>query len=228
MKLAFTRSVVSVFVAALLLPSAIRAADHRIELLDEAAPVSEVGPKIAELLATTGVKIVRGTSRTVCEIWLCKQWSVDSLEPAAQFNYPFRQGQLMGAARFPRKGGDFRDQDVEEGVYTLRYAQMPVDGAHVGVSPTRDFLLLVAVDAEKSTDDLDYDTLAELSAEAVGSSHPGLLSMKKVADDGNKAPSIRHDEENDWWLARLAGKVKVGDEVKDLSIDLVVVGFTEE
>ncbi len=204
------------------------AADHRVEVVNEPAPADAVGPKTASLLSPTGVKIVRGSSRTVCEIWLCKEWSVNSLEPGPQFLYPFRQGQLVGVVRFPRDGGDFRDQEIAEGVYTLRYAQMPVDGAHVGVSPTRDFLLLVAVDDEQSIEDIEYDDLTSLSSDAVGTSHPGLLSMKKVEDDGKKAPSIRHDEEHDWWIARLQGKATAGGKSKDLAFDLVVVGYTDE
>jgi hypothetical protein len=212
-----------------LLPNAaVFAADHRVEVLNEPAPADVVGPKIASVLAPQGIRVVRGKSRIVCEIWLCKEWRVDSLKAGDQFLYPFRQGQLVGLARFPRKGGEFRDQDVAEGVYTLRYAQMPVDGAHVGVSPTRDFLLLVTIADEDSIDDIAYDDLTTASADAVGSSHPGLLSMKKVTDDGKKAPSIRHDEENDWWIARLQGIAKAGDKSMDLAFDLVVVGFSEE
>jgi hypothetical protein len=213
---------------ALLVATPVQAADYRIEVNSDPAPADAVGPKIGGLLSPTGFKIIRGTSRVVCEIWLCKEWTVDSLEPTGQFLYPFRMGQLVGVARYPRKGGDFRDQEIEEGVYTLRYAQMPVDGAHVGVSPTRDFLLLVAIDDEDSIDDIEYDDLAVVSSDAVGTSHPGLLSMKKVSGDGKKSPAIRHDEENDWWIVQLQSKAKAGDKVKDLAFDLVVVGFAEE
>ena len=229
MELTRNRVVLAFLALTFLIPtSAVFAADHRVEVLNEPAPADIVGPKIAGVLAPKGIQVIRGTSRVVCEIWLCKEWQVDSLKAGDQFLYPFRQGQFIGVARFPRKGGEFRDQDVEKGVYTLRYAQMPVDGAHVGVSPTRDFLLLVAIDDEDSLDDIKYDDLATVSADAVGSSHPGLLSMKKVTDDGKKAPSIRHDEENDWWIARLQGIAKAGDQSKDLVFDLVVVGFAEE
>jgi hypothetical protein len=212
----------------LLRNAAVSAADHRVEVVNEPAPADVVGPKIAGVLAPKGIRVIRGKSRIVCEIWLCKEWKVDSLKAGDQFLYPFRQGQLVGIARFPRKGGEFRNQDVAEGVYTLRYAQMPVDGAHVGVSPTRDFLLLVAIEDEDSLDDIAYDDLTTASAEAVGSTHPGLMSLKKITDDGKKAPSIRHDEENDWWIARLQGIATAGDKSEDLTFDLVVVGFTEE
>jgi hypothetical protein len=212
----------------LLLPVMASGADHRIEVVNEPAPADIVGPKMGSLLSPTGLKIVRGSSRTVCEIWLCKQWEVNSLEASTPFLYPFRVGQLIGVARYTRDGSDFRDQEVEKGVYTLRYAQMPVDGAHVGVFPTRDFLLLVAIDDEESIEDVEYDDLTMLSSDAIGSSHPGLLCLQKVTGDGKKGPSIRHDEEHDWWIARLQGTARAGDKSKELPFDLVVVGFSEE
>ena len=60
------------------------AADHRVEPLNETPPTDAVAPAIAELLNSTGFKVLRGESRTVCHIWLCKQWDTASGErPAA-------------------------------------------------------------------------------------------------------------------------------------------------
>ena len=120
--------------AVLSLPLLASAADHRVEALKEKAPAGVAAP-IAAQLSDTGVKIIRGTSRTVCEIWLTKQWDLKSLEAKGDVNYSFTPGQLIGVINYPRKGADFRDQQIDPGVYTLRYAQQPVDGAHVGTSP---------------------------------------------------------------------------------------------
>ena len=202
--------------------------DHRVEKLNEPAPQDEISKEIAGLLATTGTRVIRGTSRTVCDIWLCKQWDLKSLEPGADVNYPFVPGQLIGVARYARKGSDFRDQDIDDGVYTLRYGQQPVDGSHVGTSPTRDFLLLISAKNDKSAKTLNYETLVERSNEAAGSGHPCLLSMKRVQKETSKLPSIRNEEQHDWWIVRMASKAKAGDKSKDLPIDLIVVGQAAE
>src|SRR5262245_14902975 len=118
------------------------AADHHVEALAEAAPADAISPDIAALLNTEGVRLVRGSNRAVCDLWLCKEWPLTTFD-SGELLYPFEPGQLIGVVRYPRKGSDFRDQPIADGVYTLRYAQQPVDGAHVGTSPTRDFLLLV-------------------------------------------------------------------------------------
>ena len=202
------------------------AADYRVEPLDESAPADEISADVAATLAPTGVRVVRGTKTTYCDIWLCKEWAArEDFKPTAALLYPFTPGQLVGVVRFARKGSDFRDQDIESGVYTLRYGQQPVDGSHVGTSLTRDFLLLLRAETDQSADTLDYSALAKRSAEAAGSSHPALLSMQRVAEEPAESPAIRHDEEHDWWIVGLAGKTKGAT---GLRIEFVVYGIAAE
>ncbi|MCA9154683.1 MAG: hypothetical protein KDA38_07835 [Planctomycetales bacterium] len=204
------------------------AIDHRVEKLDEAAPADALSPEIAGQLAESGVRVIRGSSRTLCDIWLTKQWPLKSLEAGADLIYPFQPGQLIGVVRFDRKSSDFRDQEIEEGVYTLRYAQQPVDGAHVGTSITIDFLLVVKAEADKSAEPLAYKPLAEKSAAAVQTSHPGLLSLQRVPEEAGDTPSIREDEEKEWWIVRLTGKAAVEGKQSAMPIDLVIVGQATE
>lgn len=210
-------------ITSILAPTWLHAADHRIEPLGEQAPAEGVAPAMAELLNPAGLRVVRGESRTVCDLWLCKQWDVAAGERPQAVNYPFPPGTFIGIARFPRKGSDFRDQDIPEGVYTLRYAQQPVDGAHVGTSPTRDFLLLMPASKDLTPAAPDYRTMVTQSAEAAGSSHPLLLSLQRAEGDASTA-GIRHVEEPDWWIARLSGKTKTAT----VSLDLVVAGHAAE
>lgn len=203
------------------------AIDHRVEKLDEAAPADELSAEVAATLNPTGVRVIRGTSRTLCDIWLCKEWAVKSFEPGADLIYPFQPGQLIGVVRFDRKSADFRDQEIEEGVYTLRYGQQPVDGAHVGTSLTRDFLLLSKASEDKSPAIVEYKPLVAASAAAVQTSHPGLLSLQRVECDA-EAPAIRNREDADWWIVRLSGQATADGKKQTLPIDLVIVGVATE
>jgi len=201
-----------------------QAADHRVEPLKEAAPKADLSEGIASQLAPTGLRVIRGSTRSVCDIWLCKEWAVKAPAKGDDVIYPFAPGQLIGVVRYARKGSDFRDQDISKGVYTLRYAQQPVNGDHIGTSPTRDFLLLVKASVDKSVAKIDYKKLTEASAEAVESTHPGLLSLQRLKGD---AP-IRNDEQHDWWIVRLQGKVKMGEVLKSQLLDVVIVGQAAE
>ena len=204
------------------------AAEHRIESLEEPVPTDQISTEIANSLASEGISVFRGSTRRICDIWLCKQWSVKSFDTGSDTNYPFVPGQLIGVARYVRKGSDFRDQDIGKGVYTLRYAQQPVDGAHVGTSPTRDFLLLAEASKDRSPVVLDYETLTQNSAEAAGSSHPCLLSLQRLNDGSKAIPSIHKLTNNEWWVVRMQSQAKVSGDTKNLKVDLVVVGHAAE
>jgi hypothetical protein len=201
------------------------AVEHRIEKLDEAPPVDAVGSEIAALLSQTGVKVVRGESRTVCEIWLRKELPASGATASGGVNYAFNEGELIGVIHFPRSGSDFRDQDIEEGVYTMRYGLQPVDGAHVGTFPTRDFLLLSKAENDQSAEAKDIKALTEQSAEAAESNHPAIMPLLKLDGKPESYPAIAANEEKDWWIARLEAQAKSGEKI---SLDLVVAGHADE
>lgn len=203
------------------------AVDYSVKPLEEGPPRDELSAEVAGLIQDQGVRVVRGAATTYCDIWFCKTLpTVEGFKATSELLYPFTPGQLVGVARFARKGADFRDQDIDPGVYTLRYAQQPVDGAHVGTSPTRDFLLLSKAEADKMPAVLDYKSLTQNSAEAAGSSHPAMICLQTVAPDVAEFPSIRHDEQHDWWIAAVRTPAQAGG--KPLAMGIVVVGLAPE
>jgi hypothetical protein len=219
----------SVLACVILLPGAAGAVDHRIEKADEAPPADALSAEIAGKLDPAGVKVVRGTNRTVCEIWLCKELAANSSgSPVSGAQYPFQEGTLVGVIRFPRDGSDFRDQDIAEGVYTLRYGLQPVDGAHVGTFPTRDFLMLSKAESDQTVAPPETKALVERSAEAAETTHPAILALLKVEGKPETHPAIVHNEEKDWWIARLEAPIKTGEKVQKSTLDVVVAGTAGE
>jgi hypothetical protein len=170
----------------------------------------------------------KGESRTVCEIWLAKELPTKAdAKLTTEILYPLTPGQLVGVIRYPRKGADFRDQEIPSGTYTLRYGQQPVDGAHVGTSLTRDFLLLLPADKDREASVLDYKPLTTASKETSGTAHPAILSLQKAADAG-EALAVHENAEKEWTIVRFTAKVKQGGDVKELPVELVVVGVAAE
>ncbi len=204
------------------------AADYEVQVLQESAPTDELSEDVAAKLSPSGLRVVRGSKRTICEIWPCKEWPVKAdFQPSSELLYPFQPGQLIGVLRFTRRGSDFRDQTISRGVYTLRYGLQPVDGNHEGTSPTRDFLLLVNAESDTSVEPKELQALMDASAEAAGSSHPAMLCLQAVSADVD-APTMRHDEERDWWILRFASTAKSTKNAQELPVELVVVGHAEE
>jgi hypothetical protein len=202
--------------------------EYKVEKVAAAAPADAVSAEIAALLAPTGFKLVKGESRTICEIWPCAQWPLAAdAKTGGDVIYPFGQGQLIGVARYPRKAADFRDQEIPSGVYTLRYSRQPVDGAHVGTSPTRDFLVAIPADKDQSPAVLDYKAVVAGGKETSAASHPAILSLQRPGD-ATEALAVRENADHEWTIVRFTGQTKTGDTVKDLAVEAVLVGVAAE
>ncbi len=217
------------FRALLLLLLALPAAaqEYKVAPLDSPAPTGAVAPEITSLLQAKGLQVTKGGS-VVCEIWLAKEWPIAAdAKIAGEVLYPLTPGQLIGVARYPKKANDFRDQDIPAGAYVLRYVQQPVDGAHIGTSPTRDFFALLPAVKDRDPKTIDFKALAETSKETTGTAHPAILSMQKAESAGEKL-AIREESDKEWVIVRFLGKMKQGADSKDLPIELVVVGKAAE
>ena len=211
---------------ALSLP-AVHDQDHSVEKIDGRPEAGDVADDLLDQLADSGLRVKRGSSRTVCELWLCKEWPVDAeFKPTPERLYPFKPGQLIGVLRFRRRGSDFRDQNIGRGWYTLRFGLQPVDGNHEGTSPTRDFLVMVGADQDTANKSWDMRKLLEASAEAAGSTHPGLLCLQKATDGADTV--MRHDETNDWWILHTVGTGAAEEKTQQIPLDLIVVGHATE
>ena len=177
-------------------------ASAQYKLESAGAPPSEVAPAIRDALQKDGAKIT-GPKGTVAEVWLRSSVpSTPNTEQNASFT-DIAHGTLMGVIRLPVKGSDRRGQPIQAGVYTLRLSFYPVDGAHQGVAPTRDFLLmaLAAGDTDLNATP-SFDELVVMSKKAAGSPHPAILNAWKP--DSAAGPALKQEGE-DWVLYSTVG-----------------------
>ena len=201
--------------------------EHRVEPLNEPAPADAISPEIASSLQPSVVRVLRGGSRTVADLWLVKEWNAKAdFKPTAAVLYPFEVGTLIGVIRFKNRGNDFRGQEIPAGVYTVRYALQPVDGNHVGTSDTRDFLLLLPASEDKAVAPADEMTMNQLSPKVTGTTHPAMMALKRSGPTEGKS-TMHHDEERDYWSVRLQGTAKAGGKSQPLPIEIVVAGQAE-
>jgi len=187
-------------------------ASAQYKLESAGAPPSEVAPAIRDALQKDGAKIT-GPNGAVCEVWFrTKVPTTANSEQNVSFT-DIAQGTLVGVVRFPVKGTDRRGQAIQPGVYTLRLSFYPADGAHQGVSQTRDFLLLspAASDTDPNTTP-GFEQLVAMSKRASGVPHPAVLNCWKPDSPG---PAALKQEGADWTLYSSIG---------DRPIALIVVG----
>jgi hypothetical protein len=182
-------------------------------------PISSPPPDLpapySSVIDTKGYRVI-GPSGPWCEIWFDKSLPTTGKAPEPNIAFPVPQGALLGILRFPGQGSDRRGQIIKAGVYTMRYSDFPVDGAHQGVAPQRDFALLTPIGNDPDPNARpDFDKLVAQS-KTTGTAHAAVFSLEPPS--GSTFPSLTKEGESDWALA-----VKVGD----TAIAIIVVGKVE-
>ncbi len=214
--------------AVMLSISAPATAEVQISQHDQAPPADALSEAVIVRLQKTGYKVTDG-DKVICEFWLCETWTCKpGFKPSTTILYPIQPGSLVGALRFPSGGSDFRQQQLEAGVYTMRHAHQPQDGNHIGTSDTLDFILLCKAEDDQEVAALEATELVDRSSMAAGSTHPAMIALRPAVEKVEKLPAVRHDEANDWTSVRVAGTSVAGDQKSELQLEFVIVGYAAE
>jgi len=193
----------------LLLALSAFAQDYKLESISSSPAVPS---PYSSLLDAQGYRVV-GPKGPWCEVWFLKSIPTGPKSTDEAIVLPIAQGTLMGILRFPAAGADRRGQVIKPGLYTLRYSNFPVDGAHQGVAPQRDFALItpIASDPDPAATP-DFGALVEMSRKS-GTAHPAVLSLELPG--GTTFPAVAKEGDSDWALS-----VKVGN----LALAIILVG----
>jgi len=204
-------------------------ASMKVEVLKEAPPKA-LGAAICGVLNAQGYRIRDESGRPFMDIWLRKAIpsSAKPAGPKGTIQFPFlSEGELLGACQLAAEVHDYRDQEIPMGFYTLRYGLQPVNGDHLGVSPFRDYALLLPAAKDNSLNLPPRKQLDERSAEAAGTSHPAVLMLlSSPSEELKKAPVMVHDSDKNIWSATLPLALVVKGQGGSLAypVRLVVVG----
>lgn len=217
----------------LLFPGSLVAQDsYKVEELKQAPP-SSIGPEIVKALNTQAYRIKNGEGKTFADIWLRKSVPATSRPAGAKgvIQFPFlQQSELLGVVELAVEGHDYRDQAIAKGTYTVRYGLQPINGDHLGVSPFRDYILLLPAAKDKTLEILPRKQLETSSAESAGSSHPAVLFLLAVPSAASTVkPSMIHDEAKNTWRLVVPLSVSVKGEAQPVNVpvSIVVVGASE-
>jgi hypothetical protein len=165
------------------------AEDYSLSKLEEAPP-ADVAEALSSLLEKHAVRVLDGAKKPLVDVWLRKQLPLpkdgEAAEGGVALGKDLADGSFLGVIRYHRKHADFRDKSLKDGVYTMRYGIQPMDGDHLGVSETRDFVLLAPLKKDTKADPIPTKELVELSTEVSGSSHPSIVYL--ISTKSRKAP----------------------------------------
>jgi hypothetical protein len=164
---------------------------------------SEVAPAIQQALEKNGFQISHDTA-PYCEIWFRSNPPTGAGASGRNVTIStIPAGALVGVIRFDGPGLDRRGQAIPAGVYTLRYGVMPMNSAHEGAAPHRDFFLLAPASSDRDPASIPgFDALVSLSKKASLTAHPAVLSVWKADSD----TTVFSQQGDDWVL-----QTKLGD-----------------
>lgn len=170
-----------------------------------------LAPSVKVLLQKEGL-VVSNAKGAVLEVWLVEQ--LPSGSPASEPNVTLTtvpHGSLLGVVKVSQRFSDRRADQMKPGLYTMRFSFFPVNGAHQGIAPQRDFVVLS--DAATDTDPKatpDFMTLIKQGEKTSGVPHPYVLSLYKQ-EAAEFKPGFAQSEvkEEDWLYQTKIGETPV-------------------
>ncbi len=197
------------------------AAPAKIERVEHPAD-SPVPAAVWDVLDARGYRLMLDDGTPVCDLWLRKSLPNSGAKEAEGVLFPeIAPSTLVGVISFPKPTTDFRGQPVKGGFYNMRYELLPNDGNHLGVSPSRDFVLLVPSAADPDPNaQFKFDELVSLSRKTTGTNHPAPLSLIQA---DSTIPGLSHDDQDHWIFS-----VRVPTSGEEIPIGFVVKGVAQQ
>jgi hypothetical protein len=206
-----------------------RAADaaYKLEALKEGPPEG-VSEKLKEVLPAEGFRLVDKAGQPFLDVWLRK--SLPTVEPKAEQGVKFGQleeGSLLGVIRFHKPSSDFKGNAFPAGAYTFRNGIQPRDGDHLGVSDSRDFVLLSPFKVDTKLEAMSTKDLIKMSVQVSGIKHPTVLYLMKMSGEAPKLPRLVEDSDLSYWI--LDGQVESsGKDKAPVRLGIVLIGKAAE
>jgi hypothetical protein len=190
-------------------------------------PGAAIPSGVQAVLESQSVEFENSQGAPVCEIWWRK--GIPYAKPASAtpdvIYTGLGMGEFMGVLHFPKNDTDYRGQSIKAGYYTLRYALIPQDGNHMGVSNYRDFLLMIPIqDDTNPTQTMTFNEVVKESRLTAGTGHPAVLMLESVTQGSSATfPSAVQDDQGNWTVDVRLDASDAG-QPQQLPLALVLVG----
>jgi len=204
-------------------PRLLQAAEAQLKVEPGMAP-SELSADIRALLAPTVIRVIEN-DKPVMEFWLRSDipFSAAPKDPSKALD-ALKQPVLFGAVRIPSASRDYRDDELPEGIYTMRFGLQPSDGNHLGSSDFAYFAVLIPAQSDTKPDGVtDYKALTKASSKETSTGHPLILSLRPVTGPVGQTPSLQ-EPAADHKCVRVSLPGRAGEAKADVVFDLVFSG----
>jgi len=199
---------------------------YSLKTVDKSPAPKEVQEPIRKLLGERCVQLLDSKGAPIAEVWLRKDLPVKASEAQIKNGLTYMavpESTVFAVIRFPKQFRDYRKQKIPAGVYTLRLANQPMDGDHMGTAPYSEFLLMSPAAEDKTPATMEAKKLQEMSGKTTGD-HPGVLLLFP-GKGATAMPKLEKKPENHWVLLFLLD-AKAGDKKATLPVGLTLIGVS--
>lgn len=167
----------------------------------EPAPLASELPKaLIDSLSPTGVRVSEvknGVATPICEVWWTKSVESHPLKGKDNSHYArLTTGALVGVLRFFDEGEDSRDQKMQAGFYTLRYANVEADPEHSDNGAPQDAVLATPLWADKHLERaMTRQELLKLSKLSAKTKKPVVINLMPINPAYKDSPALITDDQ---------------------------------
>lgn len=204
------------------------AADFKLKT-SEAKPPESVANEIASAMEPTVYEISKG-DKILYRFWFGKVIPLKGKpESAGKALAQFNQPSVFGVVEVLEEHRDYRDDELFENVFIIRYGIRPDDGNHLGTSDFRHFGVLVPAKQDTKLSGIDgYKPLVKASSFDTVSDHPVILSLRPVDGEIGSDASIQEPVPDHHALrVKASGGIDGSDERIPVAFDIVFEGYAE-
>lgn len=192
----------------------------------EMAPPDAVSEAIAATLESKAIQVMDG-DEALYDFWFVKELSLKAKpESADKALDQVREMSLLGVAVSHVEQYDYRDDEVLENTYIMRYALQPSDGNHLGTADFDSFALFLPAEIDTEVEQWDdRDDMVEASAGETAAEHPIILLMRPV-ESADEDPSLESPVEEEQGV-RIKIDGKAADATVPVPFTLIFEGHGE-
>lgn len=227
--------------------SLVGAQDFRLEPAS-ADTLKSLSKELRDMLDPQGVRLVASVNEaktTICEVWWKKEVDASSAGRTSRnvLYGGLRSGSLIGIVYYSDEAQaelfrrDFRNQVLEPGFYTMRYAQINQDkdlvdirrkgeeDDDIRVSPYRDFVVLNSVRHDRDGGStLTFPEMFRLGRLTTKNENPAVLSLVHLNPAYKMFPALVAEDSGDCSLqAKLRRKGARGAKASEISLAILLV-----
>ena len=163
------------------------AADLTVKVVDKPPP-NDVDESIRKLVQSRAVQLLDG-DKAVFEFWLCEAALKAKPESPGKALAAVREFSLLGIASVSGGQRDYKDNEVPEGIHTVRFALQPQDGDHSGTADFPYFAVLTRPANDPKPDAFaTFTSLMKASGRGTSTGHPVVLSLRPTEE--GEAPKL--------------------------------------